>query len=241
VQIISRKVDMNLTVELSYLLGVYMSDGTICKRKKKNRRAWVYDFGFSSIDKDFAEEVQSTFEKVLKKRCRIRKYQSTRRRRKVAYIIGVWSKDLLKWMREITKVKEQIPPIIWNASVEKKKAFLRGYMDGDGWIAESKRYDRNTNKLRYEIGFGGTKEWVDDLKKLFQQIGVVVGKRQLITKGKWIHRPLIRYHIKPISFVRAGMYFTAKRKQDRVIRYIQQVHIELLRDYTLTLSNERKI
>ena len=202
---ISRQ-DYTLNKELAYLLGVYLTDGSLTE----------CNFNLQVIDKDFAER---TLEFLRKIRPDSKAYLRSRNdntswNKEVRYVIKVGLGEYAEWFRNQTNSKHHIPISIWDANDGLKRWFIAGIMDGDGWISKTKR--PSGDQYQYRIGIGGVEEgWINDFRELLNLMHVKCNKiERVITKnGIWF----CRFGINPKSFFNSKLFFTIKRKQDRCI------------------------
>lgn len=200
---ISRQ-DFTLNKELSYLLGVYLSDGSITG----------CNFNLQVVDKDFAENTLSFIKKiipscvsVLRKRDDNISWNKNRR-----YVVKAGLGDYAKWFKQQTNEKHHIPLCIWKAPDVLKRWFVAGIMDGDGWISKTKRQD--SLQYQYRIGIGGVEDgWINEFRELLGQMHVKCNKMErFLTKNGKV---FCRFHMKPKTFFNAKLFFTVTRKQDR--------------------------
>lgn len=216
---ISRK-DYTLNKELGYILGVYLSDGSITDK----------NFQLQAIDKDFVEQtlifLKNRFPNC-KSSLRIRPDKGSWNKSD-RYVIKVGIGDMADWIKYQTNNKHHIPLCIWDSDDVIKRWFISGVMDGDGWISKAKR--KNSDNFQYRIGIGGVEEgWICEFKELLQSMGVKCNKTErFVTKnGKWF----CRFHVKPLTFIENKMFFTIKRKQERLKMY------GILNDFTIDTHN----
>lgn len=200
----------NLDKDTAYLLGVYLTDGSITKENK---------FILQVIDKDFAENTLSCIKKI-KTDCNANIWTRDNKtgtwNKQIQYCISVGFTRFKYFFEEQTGKKHHIPYIIWDAPLIIKKWFIAGIMDGDGWISKTKR--QNSDKYQYRVGIGGIEEgWIYEFEKLLHQMGVSTCKKELIKKENRI--PFVRFSIKTKDFKEKGLFFTIKRKQQRLIDY----------------------
>jgi len=213
----------SLTKELAYLIGVYLGDGNVNIYIRKDGKGKNYIFRLNVIDKDFIEETKKCLNKIFPNR-NVRIYKNDK------YLLHFTDKNLCEFLRAITFSKKIIPEFIKEADREIRLSFLAGLLDSEGWVQKSKRKDSRIGG-QIQIGICNTELWIDEVAKMFQRLGVKVGKKQIeiprknnIIQGK---KPKIRYILQTNSFLKSGCYFTIKRKQSR------------LRDYNVT-SQYRK-
>ena len=212
----------NLNKELAYLLGVYLTDGSISYKES-------YTFQLSSIDKDFVESTLNFYKKINPKCIASvniqkgidREWPDGRKSKcQDQYHINVGFAEFGLFFKNQTGDKHHIPFIIWNASDGVKRWFIAGVMDGDGWISKTIR--ENGKDYQYRTGIGGVEEgWIYEFERLLQSMGVKTCKPEIdirLPRAK----PIVRFSIKTDSFVSHGLFFTIKRKQARLKEYIEK-------------------
>lgn len=204
-EIISRQ-DYILTKELAYLLGVYLTDGSISGK----------NFEMGVIDRDFAEFTLQCLKKIKpdsKSFVRIND-EKTGWNKSTIFRIKVGLGDYAEWFQRITNHKHHLPFNIWKENDGIKRWFIAGIMDGDGWISKTARV--NSPQFQYRIGIGGVEEgWIYEFRELLNSFSVKCNKieRVLTKSGKWF----CRFNVKPKTFFDAKLFFTIKRKQSRCI------------------------
>lgn len=212
----------NLNKDLAYLLGVYLTDGSISCHES-------YTFSLKSIDMDFTENTLRAY-KNINPLCRANVYDIEPRQRfwdngKVSdtqrqYCLNVGFALFGQFFKDQTGDKHHIPILIWNAPLNIKKYFIAGVMDGDGWISKTERKDY-PGVFQYRVGIGGVREgWIWEFEKLLQQMGVKTLKPEICIKDRKI--PFVRFSIQTESFVSCGLFFTINRKQNRLLSYIKK-------------------
>jgi len=197
-----------LNKELSYLLGVYLTDGSITDK----------NFNLQVIDKDFAELVLEYWKKIIpttKAYLRERNDNTSWNKQK-RYVIKIGIGQYANFFREMTNNKNHIPLCLWDANNGLKRWFIAGVMDGDGWISKTERKSppSEVGKFQYRIGIGGVAEgWIHEFRQLLSEFNVKSNKieRYLTKNGKWF----CRFNVRPKTFFDANLFFTIKRKQDR--------------------------
>ncbi len=201
---ISRQ-DRTLNKELAYIIGVYLSDGSITGK----------NFQLQAIDRDFVERTLE-YLKVL-----VPKTKAYFRKRidvggwnkKPRYVIKVGINLLADWLINETNNKHHIPTCILEGNEGIRKWFIAGVMDGDGYITKTVRaYKSGT--FQYRIGIGGVSEgWIHEFRQLLCDMHVKCNKIERFTtkNGKWF----CRFTVRPQTFFDAGLFFTIERKKKR--------------------------
>lgn len=203
----------SLNKEIAYLFGVYLTDGCI---DSGNR------FTLQVIDEDFANNTLN-FIKKIKPNCKAEIYKRDATKtggwnKSIQYCIHAGFTEFKDFFEKQTNKKHHIPFIIWDASLEIKRWFIAGVLDGDGWI---KKHKRDTKKQLYQIGIGGIEDgWVLEFKEFLERNGLIILKpyRSLTNAGV----PFYCFDMNVDSFISKGLFFTVKRKQDRVLLYIKE-------------------
>lgn len=209
--------NLKLNKELAYLFGVYLTDGSVSVS-----RSGTWMFQLQVIDKEFAEFTLECVKKLVPGRSNVNEYlfspSGFNKRPCRKFCVGAKISEYKDVLESQTGLKHHIPFCMWDAPLELKKWFVAGVMDGDGWIALAKI---NRASPRFSIGVGKTEgSWILEFREFVQKMGVTVNKldRELShEKNGKMTVPMIRLHFNSESFVRSGLFFTVKRKQDRLV------------------------
>ena len=197
----------NLNKQLSYLLGVYLSDGYVMKEEQQNN---YRRFGLECIDKDFAEKTQNCINYLTGEKKTIRERISSKEPKRIYYRATSSNQNLCFWLEEETGLKTKIPTRIFESPIELKKEFLAGLLDGDGWVT------KQTNKNAVSIGFAIKDNWIWQVRFLLQKIGVETSDIKIMNKKN----PVYFFIIRSKSFIKNKLYFSIKRKQERINNFI---------------------
>lgn len=193
-----------MNIDLAYLLGVYLSDGSA----HRSGRNWVVSL--LARDKDFVAETAEVVGRVVGKNVSL--YQD-----RDYWKFSLYSKDLVLYLWDVTSHKEKIPESIMYGSLQVKLAFIAGLLDGDGFVFHNKQG-------QYQVGFVGTHNWVrDTLPGLLQSLGVRVHRittRWPKTKFK-TNKPIHRVGVNVHSFIAAGGHARMQRKNQRLLDYYE--------------------
>lgn len=200
---ISRQ-DCALNKELAYLLGVYLTDGSITEK----------NFNLQVIDRDFAERTLTCLKTIRPDSTSFlrERNDNTSWNRQKRYVIKVGLGEWADWFRSQTNGKHHIPICMDTAQEGIKKWFIAGVLDGDGFITKTKRPE--SQQYQYRIGIGGVADgWIYEFRELLSLMRVRCNKiEKFKTKnGRWF----CRFTVKPKSFFDAGLFFTIERKRLR--------------------------
>lgn len=222
-----------LNKNLAYLIGVYMSDGSI----SANKNGWRM-FTLEVIDKDFAEETQRAINEILQTNKQTEIYQRIRPviKNKMLYKAYMGNQNLCNWLVEITGKKQYIPDMILEADKVLQLEFLAGIFDSDGWALIRKGGTGKFSDGNINIGFGKCSLWTFELKKMLENLKVKITKMSRETKNR--KKPLYRMNINVKSFVKAGLYFKIQRKQQRVLKW-KELHFKPSETERVTSYNLR--
>ena len=200
-----------MNVDLAYVLGVYMSDGSA------HRHAGNWIVSLTAIDKDFLEETLRAIEEVTDK-TNTPIYPQDRDGRREMWKFSVYNKELVLLLWDFTDHKRRIPASILFGSIAEKLSFVAGVLDGDGFVSHSKNG-------QYQVGIVNTGDWAkDQLPGLLQSLGVKVTS----VKTSWpntqfnANKPIHKVHINVRSFVASGGYSKIARKHERLESYYEQ-------------------
>lgn len=128
---------------MSYVLGYWFADGGMYHNPQKNN----YAMSFTSKDKEHLVKILDLMDSDY----------PLRDKKDGSFAIQIGSKIMYRSLLELNGTDRKSltanPPQLLNEHVY---AFIRGYMDGDGWV--SIKYSRNNYPT---LGFIGTKEMMD--------------------------------------------------------------------------------
>lgn len=211
----------NLNKEIAYLLGVYITDGSITSRLKPTPNC---TFQLQVIDKDFAELTLKCLKKILPE-CKGNvnktyfKPSGFCKKSIYKYCIGVGFTKWKDFFINQTGNKHHIPSIIWDAPLQIKKWFIAGVMDGDGHIAIATKGRKNP---RFSIGIGGVEEgWIWEFKQFIEKLGIHTNKPEIIPAGYRNHTiPFVNIKFNVRDYIASGFFFTIGRKQEKLKKAI---------------------
>ena len=221
---------------LAYLIGVYLSDGSV--HKPKGRMAI---FTHSSIDKEYVDKTESALKVILPtttvrrremNREVISKYSLCKKFSGTIYEVTVSNNDFGIWLQSVTKNKNVIPDIPKEYLVH----LLSGFIDGDGYMnifKDKKRPQSNGDFLNcYQAGYCGVGSKMLEIKKAFESLDIKIGTR---TIGK---RDVETYKINLGSLSDSKVCFSIHRKFFKYCQYVNQVKPSTTIRRTLVYTNE---
>lgn len=198
-------------LDLAYLLGMYLTDG--CVKWTKSGQ-----FRLKSIDKDIAENIAMIGYRLFGHMPIISFQKNGGTSKGNHYEVSIYSKDLCKWLEDSTDHKRYLPPFVYGESVEWRKEFLAGLLDGDGWCSVSfvRKKNNPTGNASWwaSIGLCGmTDTYMNGMSKFFATMNIDFSHYDSITKAGTSMR---EYKLKTSSFVENNLYFRCKRKSDKL-------------------------
>lgn len=212
-------MNLNPSIELAYIFGVYLGDGCVCFSKHHN-----FYFSLNAIDQDFVEHTAKAIELITGKKFAVFEDRWHRNSgRKPLYKVVAYGKEFASWLRDKCEGKKKIPGWIKRADPEVQRSFVAGIMDSEGsvWDSLSKRAD-GTPKIQTMLAVYTGDPWLKGFCKILEDLGVKLLTR---TSAMWngSTRPVYRQNIQARSFVESGCYFTIQRKQEKLEAYAFRV------------------
>jgi len=196
----------------AYLLGVYLGDGNVMQGDY---------FRLNTIDKDFAEAVIWALDDVSERPARLTYMEKPAKDRPCRPQWSVFSGNrALAWqLVEDTDNKRLIPEYVSGWDRERRKLFVIGLMDSEGFVAANhnhRGYDWQRTNRSFYMGYKSCDPWVPELMRLMESVGLQLGKMGKEEPRKPGYKPSIRFAIKMQSWIDSGCRFNIARKQDRV-------------------------
>lgn len=196
--------------QISYLLGAYLGDGCVYT----NKNGWK-QFTLEVIDKDFAEKTQACLNKLVGVDNDIY-LTNNRRTGKESFKAYSGNQELCKYLEDITGKKSYFPQEIYYCDNSLKQEFLSGLFDAEGWVDNYGGY--------LKIGIASTSVWILELVDLLNSLGSNISKISRM-KNSGV-KPLWKIIIPTRDIKKIGLFFSIKRKQDRIDTYFQSPQTE---------------
>lgn len=192
----------------AYILGVYLGDGAVTAWKCAGKSDRLM-FRLNTIDEDFAKATKAALEDLTDYMVTIGSH-AVSKSSKPNWYLALGDRALCERLVGETEKKAKIPDYVFHWSHDLKLAFIAGLMDSEGHVAAN----GNTTSRRYHMGFRNTALWFDDLMKIFQSVGIVIGRIGVdkLPSGKLYRRATIKMQ----SWITSGARFNIARKQARV-------------------------
>lgn len=190
--------------ELAYVIGVYLTDGSV---KKEHKTENIRQFVLSNTSAEYIQKVYEFLDLLGLKP----KHQKTRIKSKGHYgnmpILGVatYSSMFSQWLYDSCSVKSQIPTFLFNAPLNHKIAFLAGAIDGDGYVAKDG-----------SIMIRGIDLWLHDIPRLLDNENIRCSKvaiDRMLDSGK----PYYRVSIRRFDFREKGGWCAIPEKYNRIV------------------------
>ena len=214
---ISSENDMVMVFEsLAYAFGLFLGNGHARCYPGTGNGGW-YITESCSMDKEVAEKWREQVNTVFKA-----SYPLLTRTLKSGipfYTVRASKKVVFAVFTSFTDFRQDFPSELWKASLDVKRYFVAGLMDSDGTVKVTKL---PSGLPRWQLGFSNTKlALTEGLASLLFQLGVKVGVISKYTKQGYLEMHSIYPNIR--SFYDAGLFFVSKRKQQRLLDYVNRV------------------
>lgn len=203
------------SLDIAYLLGVYLTDGYIHRGSSLRLAMVVRD---REICDRVALAAKSLFQKSPMVRQVVKMYKE---KEKLYWKVEVCSSSLCKWLHQVTYDKTELPDLVFSESREWKLELLAGMLDSDGWATFSQnRYKTKSGKpptWYSQVGICGVRDntYLSDVPRVLDQLGVRY-KIGYLPPRKEGYLEQQRVLINPESFLLNGLYFYIQRKIDKV-------------------------
>lgn len=183
------------SIDLAYILGMYITDGYIIKTKN--------GVVISSITKELIDHLEMCMRAIdLNPKINYQDRDSSRQR---MYQIASYNSEFARWVYEVCQHKARIPEFIFSAPPEQIIAFIAGAIDGDGSIDKEGC-----------ISIGEMDNWLHDLPALLDKLNIRHGdlRVEAITDSD---KPFYDLSIRRADYVASGGYCIHPKKQDRLM------------------------
>jgi len=210
-----------LISKLAYSVGAVLGDGHMRYIPGYGNGSW-YQVELAGMDieiiKRFLYEIYRAFGKsysILNK---------TLKSGVKFYIARTSSKHIHDFFWLLTHGKREIPIEIIRSDDETKRNFIAGLFDTDGTVKLTESWNGSKTKKnpRWQLGFSNTeRQIVESLASILISMKVKVGKINTYPRGSY--RTIYAIHPNIKSFIDAGLYFQASRKQNRLNDYLSHV------------------
>lgn len=184
-----------VSVELAYLIGVYLTDGSAHKA----------GFSHTSTSLEYATATEQCLDKcgIARSRTGIRRPHNSQH--KIQYSVQSHCSMFSKWLKSVCAGKSQIPTVLWDAPIEHKVAFVCGAIDGDGHVT-----------VDGGILIRGKDNWLRQLPEFLHQMGVRsngVHVNEILPSGL----EYLRVPIRRDDFRKLNPQLAIPEKQDRLM------------------------
>lgn len=216
----SEDVTNEVLRQVAYTIGNFLGDGSASAavrvrkagsvpRLKSDKRYVQCSVRFGSLDLETMHRVRDEIEAAFGRKHPV--FERTLKSGRPFHCITACSREVFDFFTINTALKSKIPEWYFSADDETKKALIAGLMDTDGYVSQR---DAETYSS-WTLGFGmNERPIVESLASLLKSVGVQVGKIGETTKGEY--RTLHRITINATSYAKAGCYFVARRKQEKL-------------------------
>lgn len=195
-----RRRSMDVNSALAYLLGAYLSDGTLNWSGSTPRVGWQVK------DRAFADCIALALSTVGSP------YHYGRRNWKLEgellpyyFVKEKAGGKLGLWLNRVSPEKSCLPKVPKDLVCP----LVAGLMDGDGSISVSK----GSIAEKFRLSYSGSMGFVKDFRELFSFLGVRIGKVEWDT---------LKWRINLQDYLKVGLCFAMPRKQVRLALYCCQ-------------------
>ena len=202
---------IELSQDSGYLLGVYLGDGAV-SHPKGNRSL---HFELSVVDQDFAQTVSDAVKSVLDRDIKVKWNMHKLTKCGGQYRVRFSDQNFCSWLETQTDKKNKLPECIPRECGSVTKRFLEGLLDSEGFVSQYKELQPKHKRPTFKLGIAMTSVWLDELMGYFALFGVHSYARRCRLRGK-SKKPCIEYTMSLPDFIKSGLRFNIKRKQDRV-------------------------
>jgi intein/homing endonuclease len=218
--------------DLLYITGLLLGDGSLAVRMGDSistsgiRRS----VRFAKIDHDVVIYFKNIIENHFGGN-----YNIFHDKENNVYEYSNYSSDAFEYLSIMTGFKNRFPDDLKVASKEERLSFLAGLLDSDGFASLTHSPERLDKKGRvakardqFRMGFTNTR-FIDEFHDLLDKLGIKYGTTWInahqtdTIKGRKVGKQKTRFTvpINAMSFAEQGGFFRSKRKQDRLISYLE--------------------
>lgn len=210
------------TEGLAYLIGVYLSDGSVI-HPKTGKLSFVHN----SIDKEYVLKSKSALEHTLKHNIQYGEYiydcdanieLGFKKKKRLMYRTVAYNREFCCWLEEVTNSKTSVPKLEKNLMIH----LLSGFLDGDGFISAFLQKNPVITKkpyLCYCCGVSGKNgPLIDAIAQALKDLGVKV-----CNKKHFGYRDVITYKLNLKTLAISGICFSINRKFFKFCDYVNSV------------------
>ncbi|AFK22038.1 LAGLIDADG family homing endonuclease [Pyrococcus sp. ST04] len=209
-----KKVRLEPSPELSYVIGVYFGDGSVSVSD-----GYKYRIRLKVIDKEFAEEF---YRRLKLSGLSPSLYYENDRTRAARWVAEAYSKELYSFLRGSRD-------ILFNIALRYPEEFLRGFFDSEGYVFVDPKNPRSAyiSATNYDLGL------LMFCKNLLEILGIYSRVWLKRERGSPVKIRGVQYSYKSNLYelriyrrdsVRAfavTIGFTIKRKQEKLMNFLQ--------------------
>lgn len=205
---------------LAYTIGFFLGDGCLSSypftSSRNGRTYYKNDVAFGKPDLEVLEKVQRQIADAFGKEYGIVK--RTLRSGSKYYELTAHRRDIFDFFAVNTRMKAEIPPVLFGASQECRRELLSGLFDSDGHVSQFE----DSGRKRWQLGFSNNnRKLVEDTASLLQKLGVRVGRISEGHKAGYVTTYMIHPNLR--DWHENGFRFVSRRRQSRVDDYIAHV------------------
>jgi DNA polymerase I-like protein with 3'-5' exonuclease and polymerase domains/intein/homing endonuclease len=159
---VNRKLPESITPDLARLFGYITGDGTL----REDYAGWVVN----DHDEDLAEYLTTVADNLFAIQGRTYRYRGVIEHR-------LYSKQLLKWLRNAGIAKDRVPAFLWSSNTNLTSAYLQGLFEADGSVQSTDTGRISFSTIHEQLAI--------EVQQLLAALGIA-SSRKIIEHGKGI-------------------------------------------------------
>lgn len=201
----------NVNKELAYIIGVYLGDGSIDKS--------VRTFCLQTIDRDFAGHAEEALKQLTKNSVSVIERNRKTMADNTVWAVSAYDAEFCRKLQVLTGQRKHLPVDFEQWEELHQKWLIAGLLDSEGYVSMYRQHltENGTEVFSMSIGIGATDIWLNELHQFLKtkEYGVGIITRELLKSGLIFSK----FSFNKKAFIASGLFFTIKRKQDRIEHY----------------------
>jgi hypothetical protein len=192
--------------ELSYLLGVFLGDGSISQKRT---------FELQTIDRDFAEYTQARMFVCGKNNPTLKEVGRLTSAGKIVYRASLHDAEFCRVIRRFCPDKESLPREFYSWPWTIQKELIEGLMDSEGYVSKYNEHLAGIHTVyQMSVGIGAKNGWLKELHSFLREKGWKIG--EITTSILKDGNGFFKFHFNKSDFLSRDLKFNIQRKQSRL-------------------------